>query len=235
MLIASFERTVLSEEVSRKLRDLILVKKLKPGEKLPNELDLSRMMGVSRSTIREAIKILASHNVIEVVRGRGTYVSEQPGLMADPLGIQFLVDKNLLKSLFEARILLEPRVAFLAAERANRTDLKKIRESIVRMEKLMETQSSYKTEDLHFHKTIAKATQNPIIQRIVPIINDSIVQGYFETRDIPGSPQKAIKAHTMIFEAIKNGDAPGANHWMERHLQEALSDILSIEPKEPGK
>ena len=231
MQIASFERTVLSKEVSQNLRDLIIVKKLKPGEKLPNELELSRMMGVSRSTVREAIKILASHNIVEVVRGRGTYVSEQPGLVADPLGIKFLGDKNLLKSLFEARILLEPRVAFLAAERASRADLKKIKESIVRMEQLIEARSPYKEEDLHFHKTIAKATQNPIIQRIVPIINDSIVQGYFETRDIPGSPQKAIKAHTMIYEAVKSGDAAAANDLMERHLQEALNDILSIEPR----
>jgi GntR family transcriptional regulator, transcriptional repressor for pyruvate dehydrogenase complex len=221
-----YERTLLSKRVSKNLRDLIIIKQFKPGDKLPNEIDLSRMMGVSRSTIREAIKTLASSNVVEVMRGKGTYVCEQPGLIKDPLGIKFISDKNLLSSLFEARILIEPRVAYLAAERALKSDLKKIKESIDRMKDLIEIKKSYKNEDLDFHKTIAKATKNPIIQRLVPIINESIIQGYFETRDIPGSAQKAIKYHSLIFAAINNGDASGAQDMMQKHLEEALQDIL---------
>ncbi len=221
------DRSLLSNEVARNIRELIINQELKPQDKLPNEMELSTMMGVSRATIREAIKILASNNIVEISRGKGTFVTNRPGLVDDPLGVNFMDRTNLLESLFEARMLIEPGVASLAAERATKQDLAKIKESVERMSEDLEKRKAHKNEDLDFHIAIALASKNPIIQRIVPIINESIAHGYTETVNVPGSSQKAIAAHDKIYQAIKGKDPDQAKEAMLKHLQEALEDIKS--------
>ncbi len=227
MELASFGKTVLSQEISQNLCDLISAKKLKPGDKLPNEIELSRMMGVSRSTVREAIKALASNNILEVVRGKGTFVCQEPGFVTDSLGVKFLKGENLLFSLFETRTLVEPGVAYLAAQRATKADLRKIRESLNILADLIERNEPYIEEDMEFHQAIARATRNPIIQRIVPIINQSIIHGYYQTMDIPGSSHNMIDFHNRIYNAIKNGDPDRARDEMLHHLKQTLGEIHS--------
>ncbi len=84
----------LSDEVANRIKELILKKKLRPGNKLPNEMQLAELFGVSRPTIREAVKSLVSQNIIMILRGKGTFVSETPGIASDPLGLDFLIDDN---------------------------------------------------------------------------------------------------------------------------------------------
>lgn len=225
MELISLKRTVLSEEVAENLRKLIIEDKLKPGSKLPNEIELSKTMGVSRSTLREAIKVLASKNILEVIRGKGTYISQQPGLIKDPLGVHFIQDKNIILSLFEARIIIEPGVAALAAERASKTDLKRIKNCNLNMRNAIRNKEPYHIEDLEFHIAIAEATRNPIIHRIVPIINDAIVQGYMETVHLPGAAERAVEHHHQIYEAIYQKHPDFAREMMKNHLEEAANDI----------
>lgn len=225
------DRNLLSNEVAGNIRELIINRELKPTDKLPNEMDLSAQMGVSRATIREAIKLLASNNIVEVSRGKGTFVTNQPGLVEDPLGVNFMDHHNLLEFLFETRMLIEPGVAALAAERATKQDLVKIKESIERMSEDLKKKKAHNNEDLHFHVSIALASKNPIIQRIVPIINESIAHGYEETVNIPGSSRKAIIAHQHIYQAIESRDPDQAKTEMLTHLHEALEDIKSKKKK----
>lgn len=218
-------RNLLSKEVSIKIQELIIKEDIKPNEKLPSELELCEIMGVSRSTIREAVKILVSNNVVYIKRGKGTFLSENPGLIKDPLGVNFMNDVNLIFSLFETRVLIEPQVANLASKKANADDLAVIEECVIKMEKHLDDGVFDKDIDLEFHIAIAKATKNPIIQRIIPIINESIVEGYTKTSNIKGSHQKAAKWHRQIFEAIKNKESKKAEDFMREHLKETLNDI----------
>ncbi|MDI3481771.1 MAG: GntR family transcriptional regulator, transcriptional repressor for pyruvate dehydrogenase complex [Tepidanaerobacteraceae bacterium] len=219
------KRKNLSNEVAAQIKKMIQNKKFLPGSKLPNETELSEMMNVSRTTIREAIKLLASNNIVEIIRGKGTFVSEMPGLIKDPLGVGFMEDKNLLFSLFETRILIEPKVASIAAKRATPEDIKKIKEHVDEMREVINGKQSHKEKDIEFHTQIARAMKNPIIERIVPIIIESITKGYYETINVPGSAQKAVLSHEKIYEAIKNHDAAAAEREMKFHLEEALKDI----------
>ncbi len=91
-----YDKGILSQKVAEDIRQMILDKDLKPGDKLPNEIELTATINVSRSTIREAIKILVSTNVLEVKRGRGTFVTDNPGVSKDPLGVEFMEEENLL-------------------------------------------------------------------------------------------------------------------------------------------
>ena len=87
------EEKTLPERAADKIIDMIVENALKPGDRLPTELELLQYLNVGRSTVREAIKLLVSQNIIEVRRGSGTFVREQTGVMDDPLGFRFVQDK----------------------------------------------------------------------------------------------------------------------------------------------
>ncbi len=217
---------MLSKEIAQKLKDMVIGKELLPGAQLPNEMILAERMGVSRSTIREAVKQLVPANILEIKRGKGTFVCKQPGgWKHDPLGVEFMAQGNLLMNLFETRIMFEPGVAGLAAKRAQPEDLEKLRASIERMRVMYVNHEDHSKEDLEFHTAIARATQNPIIQRVVPIINESIVGGYEETMHVPESVHKALEAHERIYKALAEGNSEIAECEMRKHLQMAVNDI----------
>lgn len=102
----------LAEQVAQRIKDYILEEKLKSGDKLPTETALAREMGVARSTVREAIKRLESQNILTVRHGAGSFVTDQPGLADDPLGLDFIEDKERLAfDLLEVRNIIEPAIA----------------------------------------------------------------------------------------------------------------------------
>ncbi len=222
-------RENLSNGVASSIIRMIQENKYKPGSKLPNEMELSEMFNVSRTTIREAIKTLASNNIVEIVRGKGTFVTQKPGLINDPLGVSFIQDKNIILCLFETRLLIEPKVASLAAQRATIEDINKLQKLLIEMKEVIDKKENHSDIDIEFHTAIARATQNPIIERIIPIIIESIIEGYFETINVPGSAKKALNYHTNIFEAIRNGNPENAEKEMQEHLKATLEDITTVE------
>ena len=129
------EEKTLPERAADKIIDMIMGNAMKPGDRLPTELELIQYLNVGRSTVREAIKLLVSQNIIEVRRGNGTFVKEQTGVMDDPLGFRFVQDKlKLGLDLCEIRFMIEPAIAALAAERATKKDLEQLRETIFKGE-----------------------------------------------------------------------------------------------------
>lgn len=90
------ERKSLPEQVSEQIRQLIIDQNLKVGSKIPNEFELCQQLNVGRGTVREAIKLLVSRNVLEIQRGKGTYVADNTGLVDDPFGLEYIEDKEKL-------------------------------------------------------------------------------------------------------------------------------------------
>jgi len=213
-----FDKSILSEKVADNIRQMIIHKNLQPGDKLQNELELTKDLNVSRSTIREAIKILVSTNVLEVKRGRGTFVSENPGITKDPLGINFIEEKDLLGHFFEVRLLVEPHMAEFAAIRATDDEIKSIREAYERVKEAIDHGIDHTEADIEFHNQIAKSTHNPILQRIVPIINDVIIGGYAKTKDVPESEEIVLTHHRKIMHAIQAREKDSARRNMREHI-----------------
>ena len=117
----------LPEKLSDDIIAYILEEQLQPNDKLPNESVLSEKMGAGRSSIREAMKLLASRNIVTIRQGSGTYVAASPGVVDDPLGFTFIDDKKKLTlDLLDVRFLLEPAIAEMAALHAEETDIRKI-------------------------------------------------------------------------------------------------------------
>jgi DNA-binding FadR family transcriptional regulator len=216
-----------SQEVASHIKELIRDEKLKPGEKLPNELELCGLFSVSRPTIREAVKTLVSQGIIEIRRGKGTYVTQVPGIAEDPLGLDFITSPNLRLTLIEARLIIEPGVARLATQKADDGDIAKIAASVKEMEEIVYQHKVGINAELHFHKSIAEATRNPVIMRIVPVIMESIVKTYRDAPRTSEDHRHAFEEHKVIYEAIAARDPEGAFEAMQRHLDASYKRTIA--------
>lgn len=212
------KKAILSETIADNIKNLIIENHLNPGDKLPNEIELTTKLNVSRSTVREAIKILVSMNILEVRRGKGTYVCDNPGIAKDPLGVTFMKNDDLLLHLFETRLLIEPQIVEVATERATEDNIQKLRNITRDLEEDIREGRNHIENDILFHNTIAKSTQNPIINRLIPIINECITGGYFKTKDLPESGETVMKFHLEILEAIEAKNPKKAKQLMEDHI-----------------
>jgi GntR family transcriptional repressor for pyruvate dehydrogenase complex len=224
----------LSHEVATRIKALIQDAKIKPGDKLPNEMELTRLFGVSRPTVREAVKSLVSQNIIEIVRGRGTFVSQTPGIASDPLGLEFISSGDLHLALIEARLLLEPPVARLAAEKAEAEDIERIAVHVREMEEIVARREVGVTTELEFHRSIAEATKNPVIMRIVPVIMDSIVKTYKDAPRTLEDHRQALEEHRGIYEEIRGKDPEAAFAAMSRHLSNSYRRTLRRRRNRPA-
>ena len=120
----------LPERTAEVICDMLYRENYRIGAKLPGELKLAEMLEVSRNTVRQAIRILEEKGVLEVERGAGTFVSSKMGMSEDPLGLSMIMDKaRLIKDLLEVRLLIEPRIAALAAERRTQKELCQLKRS----------------------------------------------------------------------------------------------------------
>lgn len=214
-----YDKGILSQKVADDIKKMIIEKDYHPGDKLPNELEMSDIINVSRSTIREAIKILVSTSILEVRRGKGTFVSETPGLSKDPLGMDFIEEDNLLEHFFEMRLIIEPQMVEMAIRRGTEEDFKDIKMAFLAVEKALKSGENHSLADIEFHNRIAKASGNPIMERIMPVINNGIQGGYAKTKDNPESADVVLKHHRKIMEAIDRKDESGAYSAMKDHIE----------------
>jgi len=222
-----------SQEVATHLKELILDEKLKPGDKLPSELELCGLFSVSRPTIREAVKTLVSQGIIEIHRGKGTYVSQMPGIAEDPLGLDFIMSPNLRLSLIQARLIIEPGVARLAAQMADETTIANIAATVRDMEEIVYQHKVGINVELNFHRSIAEATKNPVIIRLIPIIMDSIVKTYRDAPRTSEDHRHAFEEHRAIYEAIAARDPEKSFEAMHSHLDASYRRTLTKQSAAP--
>lgn len=208
----------LSERVADDIQEMIISQKYLVGERLANEFELAEELKVGRNTIREAIKLLASKNIVEIRRGKGTFVSERPGLIDDPLGLSFLSNQAFLSAdLLEVRQIIEPAIAKLAARNRTSENIEEMLASCLAVEEAIALGKNHTEEDMLFHTAIAKGTQNQVIPNLIPIIHSSISAFIEETNNV--LKQETITTHREILAAIKSGSEEQAEEAMKEHLR----------------
>lgn len=218
----------LSHEAADHIKALIRSDKLKAGDKLPNEMQLAQSFGVSRPTVREAVKTLVSQNIIEIVRGKGTFVAQNPGISSDPLGLDFVADRDLPLSLIEVRRIVEPEVARLAARRAKAADVQKLEKLVAEMKEIVTHDATWVRVEQEFHSGIAKATQNPVIMRLVPVIVEAIVKTLRYAPRTSEDHRQAFREHSTILVAIREKSPEKAFLAMRQHLEASYRRTISI-------
>lgn len=209
----------LVEQTAERLLNLILERDYDVGAKLPNEYELAQDLDVGRSTIREAVRSLATRNVLEVRQGSGTYVSSKKGVSEDPLGFALVKDTaKLTADLFELRLLLEPRIAALAAQNATPKEIKELEKIVVEIEEAVAAGDPKHLQlDVTFHSMMAKFSGNIAMDSLLPVINKSI--HLINANDTNHQMKEdTLQAHRDILTAIKERNPIAAHDAMLLHI-----------------
>lgn len=205
------------EQAEEKILEYINHEQLSIGDKIPNEFELTQIIGVGRGTIREAIRSLCVKGMLEIRRGDGTYINNTVSVIEDPLGLSHVDDKiKLIYDLFEIRFLLEPRVAELAARYATEEQIQTLVQLCQHLELQIQNKESHLETDLMFHSAIAECCGNLAMPNLLPLINQSLQMFYNVTAD--EIAHYTIEAHRAIVDAIQNRNGESARDAMLLHL-----------------
>lgn len=215
---------ILSKQIEDKLYKLISSGEFEPGSQLPGENELSARFGVSRSTLREAIRSLSAAGVLTVQRGKGTFVAEnfKAGM---PDVSEFNLRKSRVTDLFEARLIFEPDTAALACRRASDEEI----EEIIRLGKLVEESilnGRDRTElDQRFHKAIVSAAHNEFLEQLLPIINSSVSETIALRSEAETIANDTLRDHAMLMEFFADRNAAGVKNAMVIHIVHAIKTL----------
>lgn len=218
------------------IREAISSGELRAGDRLPPETELARQLGVSRPTVREALKALEMQNVLSSSTGPtgGTFVNSFNGLgvaeyLRDSISLLLDVDELTLEELWAAREVIDIPVVGLAAIRRTEQDLLAIKKTI-EMKEL--TGSDYIVSDISFHRAVAEASKNRILSLFTSSIHMTIrtlAERYIVPEDVPPEVRhKYRQQHQLIYEAISNKDEASARIRMQDHLQFLMGSIGNL-------
>lgn len=228
-------RELLSKTVASRIEEAIDSRALKSGDRIPSELELAGLFDVSRTVIREALRMLGARGMVDIRKGKGVFVS---GYSAEsvvaPLHsyLKFSVDENYALDVIHARQVIEPAIAYVAALKHTAEDASKLKKDLDDLKACpADDYVNLARLDLLFHLDIARATNNIVIplmiepiHRLMPPIKISV---YKVIADSKGS---ALEKHEKVLSAILKRDAEGAKQAMVVHLQVAEEHVkLTLE------
>jgi GntR family transcriptional repressor for pyruvate dehydrogenase complex len=217
--VEPIKSTRIYEEIVRQIKALVREGRLKSGDRLPPERDLAERFKVSRASVREALRALESLGLIEIRPGGGTFVREiSVESLIEPLALVILTQREAVGELFEARRILEPPIAGLAARRATREEISEMERILEEQAKEVAAGRTGLAQDAAFHAAIASSAHNRAITRIVNALMDLLSQSREESLQTPGRPTRSHEDHRKILDAIQRRDGPGAHRAMLDHL-----------------
>ena len=207
--------------------------RLPPGSRLPAQRDLARQLGVGRSSIREAINALVVLGYLEVIQGKGTYIRQRLP-QTDPTmeKLDAALAAGSIFDLMEARLLLESSSASLAAQRAEKSHIRKLQETIAHLKTNDREYTLFLKADMAFHKAVAEATGNVVICEMTKLILEKLVVHHSSLKTKRLSIQyraMSIDTAAKVVECIQHQDEKNASRWMGKHLNaiaEELKDII---------
>ena len=217
----------LADQVAEMLTEEILSGRLEVGAKLPTEVQLVKELGVSRTVVREAISRLRNAGLVEPRQGSGVFVL-QPATAPLDLSVdkqRGLDTKAKVLQIVEVRRAIEAEAAGLAAERATADEIAVMREALETIERAMATGGDGVDEDLAFHRTIAEATDNPVLAATVRYLGEVLRSGIRVTRANEARrsdfANQVRDEHAAIVTAIEGGDRTAARAAATEHMVQA--------------
>jgi GntR family transcriptional regulator, galactonate operon transcriptional repressor len=232
-VFSSLPRQNLSEQVVREIGLSIIRNDIKPGDVLSNEPELSLQFNISRSVLREALKILNAKGLIESRPRTGTRV--RPRKVWNLLDPDILAwhnevgpDKEFLQAICEIRLMFEPPTAGLAALRASEEEVLCIERSCQRLQDAVDAPERYIPADLQFHAAICSAAHNELLQQIIVVLDTSLRASRAITSQLPGANQDAMPLHWAITGAIGRRDARAAEEAMRKLMMQTTGDIHRV-------
>ncbi len=214
------------EDVAEQIRGMVDSGQLAPGDQLPPERELAETLGVSRTSLREAIRALEMIGEVETKVGvnGGTFIREISLDHAMSI-VQSMFNRTnqMLTDIVEVRLILETKSAFYAAKRRTDDDLAEIYEAIAKMERDIDTGGLGMKADHAYHLAVAKASENVFLSGLSQLLEDMIEQTRLSTLSEKGIPREALEDHKKITDAIANQNAALAEVLMRSHLMKAYN------------
>src|SRR6266702_2143433 len=209
----------LTLQVVDHVRALIASGELRPGDRLPPERELARELKISRSSLRAGIGFLSAMGVLKSRHGAGTFVSSgPPALDSSSLTVLGALHGFLPWQMFEARLVIEASVASLAAERATDEHIAELAEEVAEMYAALGDPHEYLIHDVRFHRTIARASGNPILAALMETITANLYDYRSKTVVNAVDLKESAEMHREIYRAIRSHNPAQARVTMEQHL-----------------
>lgn len=220
------------EQIIESIKDALIRGELRPGQRLPSELELSRQLGVGRSAVREALKVMQALGVVDIRHGNGTYVVEGASpTMLSPLVFAVMLESGMSDELFELRVMNEIGYCELAAKNAQDEDWVQIEAAAKALEDYI---ASGKRDldtlihlDLNFHYTVLEATHNPLVIKIGRTVEElffvPIRDTYLARHD---NVDWAMQSHRNIIAALRDGRPTEIRKAIESSLQIWREEVI---------
>ncbi|OGP76132.1 MAG: hypothetical protein A2V86_02230 [Deltaproteobacteria bacterium RBG_16_49_23] len=234
-MLKAVEKRRAHQDIVKQIRALIEKGRLKRGDQLPVERELSEIFRVSRATVREAIFNLEASNLVQRRQGDGTYViASSEEALIQPLAAALFHEKDDIIDIFFIRKIIEPEVAQLASENRTPEEIDELEEILREQEKEVKSGENPIHTDSEFHHLMARMAKNRVLERLLITLVDLLGktrEKYLQTEE---RKQKSLHGHYEILAAIKNGNGKAARRAMRRHLEE-VEKTLSNKKKGGGK
>jgi GntR family transcriptional repressor for pyruvate dehydrogenase complex len=211
----------LYKQVVDQLQELIVTEAFLPGEKLPGERELAERLGVSRTVVREAIRVLNVRGLVQVKAGCGTYVRKpSPDDAAAPIELLLKLQKcpGFFDNLYEIRHMIEVEIAGLAAERATEADYAAMENATNEMARHLDDLEQFVEHGLAFRSALAAATQNDLFCVLLSATKDLWFKGERLAYQAPGAAEGGLAHCREILECIKERDSGKACQAMRDHI-----------------
>jgi GntR family transcriptional regulator, transcriptional repressor for pyruvate dehydrogenase complex len=219
----------LSDEAIEQILGLMTDGRLQPGSKLPPERELITLLGVSRTSLREAIRTLEVRGLLRVVPGRGTFVSEQQGPSLPDGWLSWLLGREYeVVQLLEMHEALEVKVGMLAALRATPADIEALETAMSRMRRAVDEQDheALVAADAAFHEALRRAGGNQLIARMLDDLEDSVLDARRLVMALPGKPGRVVSEHDAVLAAVREGDEDRAGECLLALVRRSKEEIV---------
>jgi GntR family transcriptional repressor for pyruvate dehydrogenase complex len=233
-LITPIKKTRIAEEVADRIRVLMLDGTFPPGEPLPSERHLAERFGVSRGSIRDALRTLETIGLLETRHGQGTFPHElSVDRLVAPLASVMAYRSDLQDELLDVRRMFEPAVARVAAQRASNEDLADLQRILDAQRQKLKAGQSAIAEDTAFHAILARSTGNRVVMSIMATLNDLLVESRTQSLQQKGRPARSIDGHETVVAALRRRDPEGASQAMYHHIDQIADLQLHSQQKDP--
>jgi GntR family transcriptional repressor for pyruvate dehydrogenase complex len=231
------------EYAAEELRRLILLRVVRPGQRLPSELELGEALDISHVTVRAALRLLEEDGLLEIRRGRlgGAYITGVPPLGASPVQVGALQrSADALRHTLELRRLIEPAAGAAAAERASAKDLRQIRQAQRAVADAEEAEDhDFMAADTAFHLELARASSNPQFVELIERVLSGLAPALAALPESGPWHNRSVHEHERIVDAVAAGDGPGASAAMSDHIggtERAIEVLLrGLVPAKPQR
>jgi GntR family transcriptional repressor for pyruvate dehydrogenase complex len=230
--VAPIKKTRVHEEIADRIRQFILDGTLPAGRPLPSERVLAQRFGVSRGSVRDALRTVEVLGLLEKRHGQGTFPRElSVDRLVTPLSSVLTYQRDLQTELMDVRRMFEPAVARAAATRVTDEDIATLLQVLDRQRRKLAAGQSTIGEDTAFHAALARATHNRVAVRLMETLNDLLTESRRLMLRQKGRPQRSFEGHEAIVTAVRRRDPDAAERAMHQHIDQ-IAELLRA-PSDP--